>query len=595
MRTFDPSWADQVDKGLPWELLDPIMDTEEPGAALIISIALNKRNEAAMQTGHTEVMKTLVGLCKPDPRNGLTVPFEPVRDKMVELYGSFVDHPDFHHAFRLVMDAGGSESPHMRDLHDFTSVHVNPKLRKLRFEAYGMVAPLPFQYPRLKNALLKWAWKQTPVRTWCPVPPSIQHRLDEQSKYSMIPACSAIEEAMITMSQCASAVAENDRQRIKFIGEVDIGLVRKILGTPNKKDGKKQSEIEDDLMKECSELLALKLQEWLQLTQKSLDELGFPEKPQDELHKKVKAIIGDPRELERLKAEISAKSVVTGKKEEAALVLVPQVAELDSQGRPTHGPPSQQAAQKKKIEVFHWPRWFSGVATEIERVSVKGVLRTAIWQLNDKFSETDAPVAIVREGGHTWTKAMKVIPADSLWVPLFYRRESSLILRDYDPAQINPQAVNAVVSWPTTPKERETGVENEEHEITISVQPELKLPRPQEDGGEAKWALSDNAHPFWAITRMQTEKDVPNCELRQHQTTVVVATQGAGAPAATTYHVKVPVLVNTVRLEVDTKVILEWALPRKKEKQTRPGAIWSDRVAQMERKRTRTRDDGSTS
>ena len=107
--------------------------------------------------------------------------------------------------------------------------------------------------------------------------------------------------------------------------------------------------------------------------------------------------------------------------------------------------------------------------------------------------------------------------------------------------------------------------------------------------------LPDNAHPFWAIPRTQTEKDVPNCELRQHETTVVVATHGAGAPVATTYHVKVPVLVNTVRLERDTKVILEWALPRKKEKQTRPGAIWSDRVAQMERKRAKTRGDGRTS
>ena len=161
----------KLTRASPGSCWTPTMDTEEPGAALIISIALNKKNEAAMQTGHTEVMKTLVGLCKPDPRNGLTVPFEPVRDKMIELYGSFVDHPDFHHAFRLVMDAGGADSSHMRDLHDFTSVHVNPKLRKLRFEAYAVVAVLPFKYPRLKNALLKWCWKQPPIRTWCPVPP----------------------------------------------------------------------------------------------------------------------------------------------------------------------------------------------------------------------------------------------------------------------------------------------------------------------------------------------------------------------------------------------------------------------------------------
>ena len=71
------------------------------------------------------------------------------------------------------------------------------------------------------------------------------------------------------MSQCASAVAENDRQRIKWIGEVDIGLVAKLLATPKNQEGKKQSELEADLIKECSELLALKLHDWLQLTQKS--------------------------------------------------------------------------------------------------------------------------------------------------------------------------------------------------------------------------------------------------------------------------------------------------------------------------------------
>ena len=87
---------------------------------------------------------------------------------------------------------------------------------------------------------------------------------------------------------------------------------------------------------------------------------------------------------------------------------------------------------------------------------------------------------------------------------------------------------------------------------------------------------------------MKTEKGVPNCEFRQHMTTVVVCTQGAGAPATTTYHVKVPVIVNTERLEVDTKVILKWAVPSKKEKVARPGAVWSDAVAQIERKRAKT-------
>ena len=65
------------------------MDAEEPDAALVIRIALNKKNEAAMKTGHLEIMSTLVRLCTPNPQGN--VPFEPVRDKLVDLYGSTVD------------------------------------------------------------------------------------------------------------------------------------------------------------------------------------------------------------------------------------------------------------------------------------------------------------------------------------------------------------------------------------------------------------------------------------------------------------------------------------------------------------------------
>ena len=127
------------------------MDDEEPGAAQIISIALNKKNEAAMKTGHLEIMSTLVLLCKPDPTG--VVLFEPVMDKLVELFGSLVDHPDFVFAFRLVCDAGGAASKHMNDLFEFTTVYVNEKLRKMRMEVYAIVAPYPIDYPKIKRML----------------------------------------------------------------------------------------------------------------------------------------------------------------------------------------------------------------------------------------------------------------------------------------------------------------------------------------------------------------------------------------------------------------------------------------------------------
>ena len=110
------------------------MDVEEPEAAMIISVSLNKKNEASMKTSHTEIMNTLVGLCAPSPNDVEgKVPFEPVREQMIECDGASVDHPDVYHAFRVVMDAGGHDSLHMADLHEFTKVYVNPKLRNIRF------------------------------------------------------------------------------------------------------------------------------------------------------------------------------------------------------------------------------------------------------------------------------------------------------------------------------------------------------------------------------------------------------------------------------------------------------------------------------
>ena len=169
VRAHDEEWGRQCEGGLEWEVLSWKMDEEEPEAALVISITLNKKNEAAMKTGHLEILTTLVGLCKPDPRG--CVPFEPVRDRLIDLYGAEIDHPDFLHLFKVVIDAGGEGSIHMKDLFAFTAVFVNPKVRKMRMGAYGVIAPYPEEFPRLKNACLKWAWKQPTTRGFCQIPP----------------------------------------------------------------------------------------------------------------------------------------------------------------------------------------------------------------------------------------------------------------------------------------------------------------------------------------------------------------------------------------------------------------------------------------
>ena len=190
-----------------------------------------------METGHTEVMQTLVSLCRPSPGSypSTVVEFEPIRSKMLDLYGASVGHPDFYKAFQLVLDAGGADSPHMLDLQEFQGVLVNPKIRKLRFETYGVVAPLPVALPRVKNAILKWTWKQAPVRGWCPLPPNLLYRLDPNSKVSMWDVCGYLEKAMAVASQIASAVAESiadKKAKVKWLSEVDIGLIQRVISEP---------------------------------------------------------------------------------------------------------------------------------------------------------------------------------------------------------------------------------------------------------------------------------------------------------------------------------------------------------------------------
>ena len=107
---------------------------------------------------------------------------------------------------------GGAGSVHMQDMANFTSVYVNPKLRKMRMEAYAIVAPYPVDFPKIKNACLKWSWKQTPSRGWCQLPPSISHRLSEESKIGMYEFMMAVELAMVELSKLAYRVVDVQNQ-----------------------------------------------------------------------------------------------------------------------------------------------------------------------------------------------------------------------------------------------------------------------------------------------------------------------------------------------------------------------------------------------
>ena len=111
---------------------------------------------------------------------------------------------------------------------------------------------------------------------------------------------------------------------------------------------------------------------------------------------------------------------------EAQTTLHPEIAELDTSGRvmSTHALKVQQTIP---VEIISMVGWLTGLAKENEEAGVKAVLRAAILQARDQY-DTDLNIAIVRQGKDTYVKATQLIPPGNLAVPLFVRREGSMIL-----------------------------------------------------------------------------------------------------------------------------------------------------------------------
>ena len=126
-----------------------------------------------MKTGSGEIMRYMITLCKPAPQK---TPWNPVRDEMIRHYGAAADDNYLSHAFQYIMEAGGNGSIHLTDYIEFMSVAVDPMKRKFQFQAYRNVVQVPPEYQRIRLGLLCWAFKQSPERNWCVLPPDIGSR-----------------------------------------------------------------------------------------------------------------------------------------------------------------------------------------------------------------------------------------------------------------------------------------------------------------------------------------------------------------------------------------------------------------------------------
>ena len=122
LKKEDPEWYNAIVGGTEWEILSSDMDKEEPNAAHIIAIALNKKNQFAMATGHLEIVMTLKSLCKPHPKT-LELPYKQVEAMLIKNFGSVVRDPSYYNVFQLVVTSGGKNSETWNDFFKWGYLH----------------------------------------------------------------------------------------------------------------------------------------------------------------------------------------------------------------------------------------------------------------------------------------------------------------------------------------------------------------------------------------------------------------------------------------------------------------------------------------
>ena len=451
---------------------------------------------------------------------------------------------------------------------------MNPKLRKMRMEAYATIAPYPIEYPRIKNACLKWAWKQNPNKGWCQLPPSISHRFVADSKHNMIHFMKQLEATMLHLSKIASTVVEDLKSKVKWIAEVEIGVMSKVFAVPKTEANKSVQEQESELTKQCAEFIAIKLLTLLhspELRNKALPE--FPE--QIGLMKMVAEHMQDPDFETKNTKPTAASSVVTGKP-----VLVPKVIRMDEEGRPLSQHETLTIKKKQEVETIPWSSWASEQTKRDVNSMAKMLLSLGMASVHGN-DITPKPIALVRKSSSIQALTTDSLQTRQLVIPLFFKKQSSVVTVG-DGTPIHPKAVCAKVSWTAAPTvcEKEAGLECANTDVKVYVQPELKLPMKGDKGLE--WAPSDNVHPFWFIRRTEKDGDEAkeNADLVYQDLTHVMACSfkplssavAELTPSTETFSVSVPCIVNTRPIEAGAEVVLKWRLQQRNDKRKNEGS-----------------------
>ena len=325
-------------------------------------------------------------------------------------------------------------------------------------------------------------------------------------------------------------------------------------------DGTTVPQQETLLLETCAELIAKKFLELLSLGKDGMQKADLPT-----FSTSTALMLTVKQKWDDLEVRGSS-----GNKPQGSVVtegLTPKVILQDADGRPLTEHETVVLGKGKAQTVRHipWRVWAEKSCTMDEDAVAKKLLELAQASLHHHLT-CAMPISMTSQGNVVKALAVDAIPIGGLKVPLWFKKEASMVMEG-SAATKHPKAVVAEVSWvlPVTPAEEEAGVEVG-HTVTkkIHVQPELKLPRfAQED---FLWTPTDSVHPFWFIKRDDEGKGEANASMVMEKVTHVSASDFIMLKQANvrvnacvvTYKVMLPCIVNTTALEAGQEVVVKW-------------------------------------
>ena len=293
-------------------------------------------------------------------------------------------------------------------------------------EAYAIIAQYPVEFPKIKNASMKWAWKQDTQRGWCVLPANISHRLNKDSKHSLCDVIMQAELAMTALSKVASAVVEKKpKERMKWTAELETKLVSCIFSCPRLDNAAMHTKLQKTLAGKFAVVIATKLLELLKLGVSEVRRQGMTRGELPFLGRETTLMVAVQQHLDNpafpVEDDKQNVSVVTGP-------LEPKAIQMDAHGRPMSQHELVQLA-RTAVEDIPWGTWAELVTKPKHNEMAKMFLYLAMTTVHGHVLSS-LPIALVRKGNIIRALATRDLKVGELVVPLFFNRQNSMVMDD---------------------------------------------------------------------------------------------------------------------------------------------------------------------